>query len=851
MGLMNHKNSTFLEVVGKISFTLITFAPLQALAIPQSLSSKEAALSVVETTTTLTFPSPSFSQVHLAQTPDQNHIQQLLAQGTQHYQARQFKLAIQTWQQALSLLQKSEDLSQQALVLGRLGLAHQNLGDPEQAIRYFNQALPLLRQTGEQATTASVLGNLGNNYLKVGNYAEAIAAYDQSIQLWKYLKDLNSEGQARRGLGNVYITLGQYSKALEQHQQGLTIALGSNSPNALANAYNSLGVIYLNLTEDNHKQARQYFLKSLNATQNIKDSTQRQSLQIPALHNLGNVELSQGDKANALNYYQQGLANAQAINDKRQEVSALQGISSLYTSQNKNSAALTILRQSLTLLKNLNSPQLEATHHHLMGSNLWKLGQLSEAEIHFKSAVNLLDELRTELPDIAQVSMFDTQIHSYALLRRVLAEQGKVEEALEASERGRARAFIKLLDKRRAVNSSPSAPIKSQLPNLEELRQVAKQQNATLVEYAYIADETFVAHGKRHGSFIKIYIWVVQPNGTISFRDIDLSLDQSQLLTQAGQWANDWGNVRKLSRTAQQQEKTLKQDFQQLHQDLYQILIAPIADSLPTDPTSPIIFIPYRDLFQVSFPALQAPDGTYLIQNHTILTAPAIQVLALNRNPKKRNAVVQPTNALIVGNPKMPVLSSHALGSLPRSESEALTISKILNTQALINEAATETVIKQRIGSAQLVHFATHGLLDTFENGSVPGENSSVPGAIVLAPGEGKGNSGLLTSDEILDLELNADLVVVSACDTGRGLLTGDGVIGLSRSIMATGVPNVIITLWEIQDDSTAVLMSEFYRHYVQTGNKAQSLRKAMLKTMEQHPHPVNWAPFTLVGQAE
>ena len=189
--------------------------------------------------------------------------------------------------------------------------------------------------------------NLGNSYLKVGRYADAIAAYNQSIKLWQNLKNPINEGQARRGLGNVYITLGQYSKALEQHQKGLEIAKTSNSPAALANAYNSLGVIQSSLKEDRQNEARQYFQKRLTATQNIEDPSQQQTLQAQALNNLGNIDLSQGNITRALQSYQQGLATAQAVNDKRLEVSALQGIGSVYTIQDNHSQALTTLTQKL------------------------------------------------------------------------------------------------------------------------------------------------------------------------------------------------------------------------------------------------------------------------------------------------------------------------------------------------------------------------------------------------------------------------------------------------------------------------------------------------------------------------
>jgi CHAT domain-containing protein len=100
-------------------------------------------------------------------------------------------------------------------------------------------------------------------------------------------------------------------------------------------------------------------------------------------------------------------------------------------------------------------------------------------------------------------------------------------------------------------------------------------------------------------------------------------------------------------------------------------------------------------------------------------------------------------------------------------------------------------------------------------------------------------------------MKIKAELVVLSACNTGVGKITGDGVIGLSRSLITAGVPSVIVSLWSVPDAPTASLMSEFYQNLQNNPDKAQALRQAMLKTMKTHPEPRSWAAFTLIGEAE
>jgi len=147
------------------------------------------------------------------------------------------------------------------------------------------------------------------------------------------------------------------------------------------------------------------------------------------------------------------------------------------------------------------------------------------------------------------------------------------------------------------------------------------------------------------------------------------------------------------------------------------------------------------------------------------------------------------------------------------------------------------------MSSARIIHLATHGLLD---------DQQGLDSAIALAPDRtNQVNDGLLTAAEMAEMQLHAELVVLSACDTAQGRLTGDGVIGLSRSLIAAGVPSVIVSLWAVPDTPTAELMKEFYHQFQQTGNKAQALRQAMQVTKAKHPNPRDWAAFTLIGEAE
>ena len=197
-------------------------------------------------------------------------------------------------------------------------------------------------------------------------------------------------------------------------------------------------------------------------------------------------------------------------------------------------------------------------------------------------------------------------------------------------------------------------------------------------------------------------------------------------------------------------------------------------------------------MFFVPFPALQDSEGRYLIEKHTILTAPAIQILQLTRQQKERIPASN-QNALVVGNP-----IPNKIGPLNDAEKEANEIARILGTEAITGNQATKATVMQQMPRARIIHIAAHGILD-----NVRGLES----AIALASSDN--DDGLLTAGEILNNpKLNAELVVLSACNTGQGRITGDSVIGLSRSLIASGVPSVLVSLWSVPDTSTAELLT-------------------------------------------
>lgn len=173
-------------------------------------------------------------------------------------------------------------------------------------------------------------------------------------------------------------------------------------------------------------------------------------------------------------------------------------------------------------------------------------------------------------------------------------------------------------------------------------------------------------------------------------------------------------------------------------------------------------------------------------------------------------------------------------------------IASILETQAITGNKATKVAVINGMLETRIVHIFAHGL-DEYEEPK--NAKLGIPGTIVLAP-DGEDN-GALNAAEILNLDLNAEIVVLAACSTGKGKITGDGIVGLSRCFILAGVPSLIVSLWNIGATPAKVLMGKFYQNLSQGKNRAAALRHAMLETKKSFPTPKHWAGFALIGETQ
>ncbi|MBD1910371.1 MULTISPECIES: CHAT domain-containing tetratricopeptide repeat protein [unclassified Leptolyngbya] len=772
--------------------------------------------------------------------------------GHTHERMGNYAEALTYQEEALTLAEQQGDREGEQYTLNALGILYKSTGDYDRAIATYERSLELARQDNNRQGEANVLGNLANAYTDRGNYPQAIDHYEAALALFRGLQNTAGEAAVLQRLGNLYGDLGNPSRAFSYYDESLTLAQTIRDTSLEAYILGSQGQLYRQ--EGELDKAQELLLGALERLERLNE---RDGVST-ALISLGNVAVDQGNLPAAQDYFERSLSLMRQMGDRRGEGIALGSLALAADIAGDNTKAIELYQQSIELSRGVGDRVREGQGLSNLGIAQYEQGDLTDAANSLLDAVEIWESLRPGLNEADQVSLFETQMSAYRVLQQVLIDLKRYDDALEISERGRARTFVELVARRfsaQAAEQLDTAP-----PNLEEIRQIARQADATLVQYSLLVGD-------------RIAIWVIQPDGTISYRETSLAAvdaeDASvQELVEDTRVAAAQGRGRaatapildRLVRGTREavlentdnsratgpppDASTSRRSSRRL-QRLHQLLIDPIVDLLPTDPEKRVIFIPQGSLFLVPFAALQDENLSYLIERHTLLTAPAIQVLGLTHTQQERLASQPAANpALVVGNPVMPTVGSppETLPPLPNAEAEAREISQLLHHSALVGAQATEGRVVQQMGQSRIIHLATHGFLDDVEG-------LGVPGAIALAPNPG--DDGLLTANEILNLNLHADLVVLSACDTGRGRITGDGVLGLSRSFIAAGASSVVVSLWAVPDDATAVLMTAFYRNLQQNPDKAQALRQAMLTTMQQYPSSREWAAFTLIGEAE
>ena len=714
--------------------------------------------------------------------------------------------------------------------------------EPGEAEMLMARAVEDSRAGNDKLNEASALHFWGDNLFIQGRYEEAFDKLDRARSLYEEVGNRAAVGTVFNSLGRVYRAHGRIDDALQFQLKALELHEAAGSQFELMQSLNAVASVYLML--DRLTDAREYYERAL-ALAEQSDSIR---IQDTLRANLATLLIRQGEFARALPVLEDVLAHGLDVYPSlRQNQIAF---ARLKLGQPRE--ALAAAERALELCGVGADDCVMALRERARARAA--LGDDAAARADIAEALRRVEEVRARLvpTDFFKQGFTRTleSIHSVAIALNVADHADAT--ALEIAERARSRAFLDLLAARAIEPNDSPIVVRGSSGATNGMASLRSHVTAPPASAADI-----VASAKRLGSTFVLYwvaddvltVWTITPDGSIHARQVNVLRSKLETLVKA---------------TAAGGQTATKTQATNAWRELYDLLIQPVRDALPRSSGSLLTIVPHGPLVNLSFAALKDARGRYLLEDYAIHYAPAGSLFTFTsaaRLPAGRTG-----NMLVVVDPSLPARAKldAPLARLPGARAEADAIAKLmpaLRTTTLRDTTATESRVRTAADGKAILHFATHAVVrDDDPFGSFL--------ALSAASGGGAESDGVLTAQDIYGWNLHADLVVLSACRSGSGHITGDGVATFSRAFMYAGTPSLVVSLWDVADEPTNRLLPGFYRTWFSGQSKARSLRGAQLQLLRDlragkvqlqtraglvtlPEDPVLWAGFVLIGEPD
>jgi CHAT domain-containing protein/Tfp pilus assembly protein PilF len=755
----------------------------------------------------------------------------------------------------------------------------------------FASALADARAAGDIAHEASLLHSLGDHLFTDNKFEESLDTLLQAESLLLGTTDLGELGTVYTSIGRVYRAHGRLDEALAFQRKALALHEKGGSPFELTQSLNAVAVVSERIGD--LKSAESHYQRALGMAE--KSSSQRIQDFIRA--NYATMLIRNGRYERAATELQRVLANGLDAYPNRRQTT----LSYAYWKMNRPSEALEMATKAVNGCQRDEGGCVDALGRRAAAHAA--LGNATAALADINSALFRVESLRTRLvpSDFFKQDFNLAQQYIYNQAIALQVEQKQERQALETSELARARAFLDLLasrdvqikDRDRQVIASLPKAATAEPPHIE--LQAANPPRApaltfrgdgsatatsrpsgrdlelrSFVTASPSAADDLVATAARLDSTMVVYwvgedelfIWTVSPAGAITVRRVPVLRSRLlELIRETAPFVEKTGTDAIVTRGNSTIPTRAAKPV--AWRALYDLLIQPVRGALPKTPGALLTIVPQGPLLSLSFAALQNAQGRYLLEDYALHYAPAGAVLQYTA-PKKR-ADARTGSMLVVADPALPKLTAldRPLPRLPGARGEASQIARLVapNRLTMLQDGgATEARARDLMSGKAVVHFATHAIVR---------DDDPFASFLALGPSAGGGTTdGLLTSQEVYGLDLEADLVVLSACRSAAGSVTGDGISAFARAFIYAGTASIVASLWDVADEPTNRLLPDFYRTWLGGASKSRSLRTAQLRLLRDlragrvrintaagdvvvPEHPVFWAGFALFGEPE
>ena len=832
----------------------------------------------------------------LEQAGIENNLIYVLADlGASYFTAEDYEVAQGYSEQSLAIAERMKSSPGQAPLgpieygrarsLNTLGVLDLHNGDHDEALNKLREALALYERLNAGSSynieLADVLIDLARVYGEMGEYRQAFSYLNKAHQVSRSSGDQNTIANIMSGQAALFLE--QEDDAAARKYFNASLAIYRSSGNVRQEARVLLNLAVIEEREGRHNKALELFERSMDRA-NAANSV---DIQIAAGEGLGVVLTARRDFPNALQAIHQSLELARRVKAKTREVELLWRAAQTHYARQDYRESASLAKQALALARSLQLPKLTYFATATLGDAYAADDKVELAIATLKEAINQVEALRDQAAGRREGRhlFFENKVGPYHALVKLLTRDGNNFEALLYAERAKARVLLeavrdnrtdlkdiysegekaeaelltnKLSAIRERIQSESDGETKSRLQNqlVDVQRELVLFQERlaavhpelplragpappltpaslnTLIPANDLAYLEYVVTGSDVGVFI------VKRNRVTTERElkyVKLPVNHDEL----GRKVNEF-HLALAKRDP---------DNDPLGRELYRLLIEPVANELQNIAT--VCIIPDAFLWTLPFQALITTRGHYLIQEHSLFYAPSLTVLKEMSRRKQQQS--RGESLLAFGNPVIESddKQSQDLHPLPEAEAEVAAVADSIRTRIMkvfVGRQADETTFKTLAPEYATIHLATHGLLDNTD---------PLNSYLLLTKTEGAvENDGFLHAREIINLRLNADLVVLSACETGKGRISpGEGVVGMAWAFFVAGARSMVVSQWRVNSASTSQLMKNFYQalgrqHNPNSRDKSAALREASLRLLNErrYRHPFYWAGFVLVS---
>jgi len=814
--------------------------------------------------------------------------------GEVHLRQGDYAQALAYTQKCLAMFEAEGNKPWIAGALNSIGIIHSSQGDYAQALEYYRKSLAVNEEMGEKGLTASVLTNMGEVNLLQGDYAQALERYQKGLSIFESIGYKVGIASALDSIGSVHNLQGNYAQAVEYYQKSLATKESLGDKAGIARSLNNIGGAHR--SQGDFARALEYFRKSLEMSESLGDKTAIAN----SLGNLGALYFDQAEYAQALTYYQKSLVMWESTRDKKGIADSLCKIGDVYEKQGRHSQALDFSERATFLARQISAADTLRRALFNSGVVYRALNQFAKARQAFEEAIATIEALRAQIAGGEQERQryFESKVSPYHAMVDLLIAEDHPAEALTFAERAKARVLLDVLqsgrvngakamtgeeqEQERKLNSR-LVSLNTQIyrettrpqPDQARLTELMAQLQKARLDFEAFQTNLYAAHPE-----LRAQRGEAQPlspeeaaallyDAKSALLEYVVADDKTYLFVITKAAGKTDAEVRAYTSPIKRAELTSQIEafrrqlagrdlgFRASAAKLYELLLKPAQTQLAGKTN--LVIVPDDKLWEAPFQALLTGSRRFLMEEAAVAYAPSLTVLREVTKRRRPNSDAASADLLALGNPAIGqetighatlTLRGGKLDPLPEAEQEVKALGQLYSAErskVYIGAEASEDRVKAEAGQARILHFATHGTLNNA---------SPMYSYLALAQGD-KNEDGLLEAWELMQMDLHADLAVLSACETARGRYgAGEGVIGLTWALFVAGVPSTVVSQWKVESASTRDLMLNFHRQLRAPAapktkvTKAEALRQAALKVMKnpETSHPFYWAGFVLVG---